>query len=744
MMPWRPKLIIAGQQSTIPEAEGLWHAKNCSVDLDGMLCKRPGITKWGQTIKVPDPDADSGTSTLTFFVDFLSGIANFKITDNSVGTISTSTALGTLTTSVTTGTTENYILSYLVSLSSNTEWSTRFLFRGVDLPVHSDTTTADTFSIKIKGATGSGKEFAIWNDGIYYKRTSDNKYTKIAGSDIIGSGGWHIVEIQCTIGGNTLVYLDDILLETILSTLLATASFTEANAAIEMKWLVEDETNPADEAPYTTYISTLMYNDVSTSPFIAVPIVALNDFQYLTSSGGKIRTLLAAAGDYIYCDKNLQGAWRPLHAKQHAYVWFAPYRSTIVWTDNTGGSTSKVYQWDGVNDPELLDDAPPVRFVTEHQQRLLGWGDILNPRRLYYSGDRRPNVWFSPTPDNTEDEFDTLLDAGYQEIQSFGVEIKAVVGDYYGTAIVAGDKGFWKLSGSGPFSYRLDGIKVGAGAASANAMIQIGNDVWSIAKQGIASLATTDQFGDIQANFPSIPIQTLWSVSENSPYNINETFIDKTKLVYNARQATVYIAVPLTSDQDTNKIFIYNVNTQGFYGPWEVDTQAIATVEVASPITEVTMLGNSDGNIGYFNKFVKTDFGIEYNMEIETPAYNGRSIDPVLIGLQKTWRTLRLFIVTEGAWDFTVNWWTDENPQTYTRTQAQNTIKCYTLDKDFRLDLDPDGLLASGNEMSVIDIPLNARGRNLVISIVQPGTEGESFAIQGMKIELLPNKNEGE
>jgi hypothetical protein len=531
------------------------------------------------------------------------------------------------------------------------------------------------------------------------------------------------------------VYVSDTLVATLTSSDLAVASFTHANSAFEFEWEVEGREGASTQ--YTTYVSTPMYNDTVTTPFVASEIVALSDFQYLTGSDTKVRSWVMAAGNLIYHDQGLQGAWRPLHPKQHQNVYFAPYRESIAWSDNNGGGAASVWLWDGKASPELQDDAPPVRFLVEHQKRLCGWGDIANPRRFYFSGDRKPNTWFSPAPDNAEDEFSTILDAGYVEIESFGREIRGVWGDYFGEAVLAAEKGYWKMQGHGVFSYQLRGIKVGTGVANALSMAQVGDDVWIGGSQGITSLAAAEKFGDLQSNYPSVPIQDLWVPTESSDDTINQTYINQMRLVYSASRATLYIAVPHITDQKPLKLYEFNTNTKKFYGPGEVDATAIAVGELASPITEVVMMGGEDGKVSYLNQFMHRDYRSDdgrFTMKIQTSALNGRSIDPALIGLTKVWEVFRIYFLPRADEEFTVKWWTDTDPETGEYDYKQNPgneVRLYTLDRDMRIDLSPDGVLQSGGALAMEEVVLDKRGRDCTIYI----ETDYNMAIQGWELE---------
>lgn len=729
-IPWRPGLITAGQATSIPELD-LRKCINADGAIDGMIRSRPGREQWGQRLKAPDTDTTG--STLTALSDFIVGTGGYTTTDASSGKVTTETDFGLLKTTVEAGSSnEKLTLSYDAKLSTNTTWSFRFTVRCTNFQDYGGGTTPNTLAIRAQGSSGSGKEFAIWAGGLYYKKNLDNAYALITDSDYIGNGAWNTVEIRCDSTGNTLVYINDGLVDTLTSSDLATASFEETNSAYEFVWEVEGSGTAGTQ--YSTYITTPMYNDVDEDPFEDQEVTALSEFQYLTSSNTRVRSWLVAAGDYIYHDKNLEGAWRPLKRKQFRHVYFAPYRTKIAWSDNNGASSATVWLWDGSSDPERQDTAPPVRYLVEHQQRLCGWGDVRFPRRWYYSGDRRPNVWYSPSEDNAEDQFEEILDAGYVEIPSQGVEIRASWGDFYGTAVIIAERGYWLLTGSGVFSYRLDGLKVSTGAANAGSITQVGNDLWVGGGQGITSLLTVQKFGDIESARPSIPIQNLWNPGESTETSINQTYIGAMQMAYSANQATVYFAVPHINNQRAVQMYQYNTNTQKFYGPEEVDATALAVGELASPVTEVVMMGGEDGRVSYLNPFLHRDYRSDsgqYTMKIRTAALNGRSIDPGYIGYEKTFHTLRLYLLPRMDQDFTVTWWPDTEPFDDTNDFRQNPgidRQYFSISKDFRLDINR---IQSGNELTVQEVPIDERGRDLTVQI----ESDYNFAIQGWELE---------
>ena len=211
VFPWVTGLATAGQQTSIPE-DKLWRAKNVTAGLAGLLAKRPPLAQWGQTLVAPNED--DTLSTVTSFVDFLSGISGFVSTDSSSGLITQDvTQAGVLKTSVPAGSAgQTYTLSHGVPTQSTGEdWSLRLLFSGTNLPAYTAAaTTPNTFIFRGQAANKTGKEFAIHAGGLYYTRDSDDTYVLVADSEKIGTGAWTTVEIRVNEAAlaSTQVYID--------------------------------------------------------------------------------------------------------------------------------------------------------------------------------------------------------------------------------------------------------------------------------------------------------------------------------------------------------------------------------------------------------------------------------------------------------------------------------------------------------------------------------------------------------
>jgi hypothetical protein len=744
-MPWRSGLATAGQQSTIPEI-ALWEAKNSMSELDGLLGKRPGLKQWGQTFKEPD----LGASGAYGFVEQWANTSDWLMDEAAAGTVASAVhKLGSVQFNIGASATVEYVEAnhYLTfDGGSTSEWSMRMSVRTPDAPAYDNTTQAKAF-YAIGGTEGvaGNQRFAWFDDGIYYKRASDSKYTLIAGTLAAVNGGWHTVEIRVDMGASGIVTVlvddEEVTGSGFLSALLHVNGSTTSNEAGFGARAVGDSTSI-----YNAEVGSVMWVNTTTDPFDIVPVEGLNDFRYITPSGSAITALVCKAGPRIYFDDGLNGYWRILTDTLYDKVTFSEYRRSIVITDYSNSVPSRVSLWDGLSDPTILTDAPNLKMTTEHKQRLWGAGDRENPLRLYYSGDRQPNRWFSPSPTNIEDQIDDIEQAGYLEIPSKkGDEITALYGDYYGRILVFTRRGVWQIAGDGPNSFTLAAISQDVGAENHDCVTQVGNDIWFLGRYGIQALSATDQFGDIQSSFPSAPINDLWGQSPSAVRKVSRSLAHLSRLKYNPTQGLVYCAVPTTGEGTPDSVYVFNVNVKQWYGPWSIPSSAMANIEIGHPLVEVMGHGGVAGKVMHTDQSGRRDGNSAYTMTVQSAYLNGRTLDPRLAGMMKSWKVLRLFVLPRGDWDFTVQWRSDNDKAKDPVTVNQNQYKIHVLGNeegdgtgDFRLSLDPDARLHSREEMAVLEVRLDSRGYALRFTIEQSGA-GEDLVIQGFEAEFIPD-----
>ena len=729
-LPAKFGLQTSGHQQDIPEG-ALWQAKNVVADLDGITHKRPALTQWGQTLK--QPDAAATDSSVVAQVDFLASAGTLVGTDGSSGAITTAVNNGYLQFNVPIDSTATDKYTYhQPGTSASTKWSLRFSLQGINLPEYTAAgTVPNSLAIRAIAAAGTGKEFVLWAGGLYYQRASDNQYTLVAGTELLGQGQWSTIEIRYDDAVSALVYLDDTLVDTIATALLADVSLT-AGALFEVSARVEGTGDPNTQ--YNARVAMLQYNDVAVGAFVAKSIVAITDFVYVTSAGTSNRVLLAAAGDYIYIDR-MEKSWRPRHTKARANIFFSTYQRTLLWSDNDGNKQASIWQWNGVDAPELLDEAPNFVVMTEHQKRLIGV-DRDDPLLLQISGYGNPNRYIDLDSVGPEDDpFSLVLDAAAIPIPAKrGDSITAIHGDYYGSAIIWTTSSVWRLTGTGVFSYSLTNISQSAGCVNGYSEVMVGNDIMYGGFYGLHSLQTTDQFGDMQVQSPSAAIQAMWQQGARIPSRVNRQLLGRTRLAWLRTRGLLYAHLPVDS---ANQIMVLNTASNQWYGPWDLEALAMATVEIEAPLIEVVMHGGASGKITYTDFSNRKDLGVTgYESKWEYANLNGRSAAPDLVGMTKTWRLLRLYYFPRGKYDYTVSWYAAVDEAFASATMNQGAgYPALSLDNEMRLDVDPDAQVYSSQDMMIAEIELDVRGMFFNFHIVD-NDPGSDLYLFGWQIEF--------
>ena len=726
-MPLRGGLVTAGQHGSIPE-NMLWQAKNCTAGLDGLVEKRPGLWQWGQVLKQPDYSDD-----VSFYEMFQTLDSWNETTD--VDEIEFQAQNNKLVASISpgSGATETEILGRNAQASQadsdDADWSVRFTTVQANMPDNG----AFIVSCKARDADDP-YAFRISGDGVDYYATGGT--WTVMYEFALNDAGATTFEIRLDADGNATLYVNETLVATqAVSGMDTYTAFTEGDY-IDLHF----PTSSTLSNQFTVYISDLMFEGKVDDPFDAERLGAGTDFKTVVGGSALRRFLLVAGERYLYRDADLKKYWSPLLALTGGSVTLSQFGDDLLIFDADDGFASAVYRWDGVAAPEQLGDAPNVRFGTEHRTRLFAAGDKEFPLRLYYTASRAPNVWFAPESDEDGQEtVDEVLDAGYIQIPGKrGDEIVAVQGEYYGSCIVATNRGIWRITGSSPLSFAIENITQDVGAASMAGVERLGNDLWLAGRQGIATIGTVDQFGDMKAAMPSAAIADLWAPGiSKAGIKVDQFQMYRCSLAWNPTMQVMLFAFARQGASDVSSIYAYNPVNQAWYGPWESDTTFVSSVEVASPVVQAVMHGTDLGKVGITDPNYRADFDASYEQTIESPYLSGRSLDPALAHQIKTWKTLRLFLQLRGDWDVDIRWQVDDEVY-QTRAESQNMFDMPRLGTDWRIGVDPDGRIHSNQLIGCIEIPLDVRGRYFKFDIsTADDVVGENIVLQGYEVEFL-------
>ena len=719
MMPLRAGLATAGKRSTLDEGQ-LWGAQNTYPDLDGLVRTRPGTVQWAQRLRYPNADEVNGYQ----FYEPFATLNNWNDTDSS-SDYSAAVLHGRYTISLSTGT---YSIEHIdVDSPSGPDCTVRFAAR-VTNPEGADTTGGQLrvqFNANV-AAAANARQVAITATGV--GTLVSGTYTHPSGEDDLDLdlGGYHSYELQYDQSANTVaVYVDD--------TLKYTLSLAGADVPSSLTSSLRFEFTSGTEL-WTTNLGDVMYIDTIDTPLLSDYITDVGQYIRLLTGGSTQEVLLAATRRYLFIEINERGVWQPLMGVSRGHTRFLPFRNNLLIFDDAGQSSVKVFEWNGVDAPSQIEDAPPVRFATEHRTRVFAAGDRSFPLRAYYTASRRANIWFAPEYDSDE-TFEEVTEAGFIDIPAeTGDEITGLYGEYYGSVVVITRNGIWRISGSSPQAFRVDSITKKVGGASPDGMVQIGNDLFIVGRQGVVSVQTAEAYGDLQTAMPSGPIADVWSSLPDEPNRIDRAQL---KDAFFDALPSVNLAVLGMRGQGQDaldKTYAFAVNGAAWLGPWTNEPTCFKAVEVGVPITELLLGGTDDGYVTATGLGVRTDLGVAYTTRIESPMLSGRSVDPSYTHQIKRWRTLRLFIIPQHSQDFTVYWRTDDNGYD-SATLNQTPDYEPTLNDTFRLN---ESTLASDQDMIVLEQVLDDRGRYLHFYI----ESDYDFVFQGYQVEFLVSGEE--
>lgn len=719
-MPLRSGLATAGKRSTVEESQ-LWVAENVYPDLDGMLLSRPGLVQWGQTLTAPAP-----TATNSFYEPFADLTGWELLSADTVNSVTSS--LGKLVISMASASTSTARLSRSAANDSSTgNYSCKFVCRltnpdGVD-------TTGGSLKIRLSGNSGTTvHEYVFTADGVSVTGIATPIYTPEYKLDL---GGPHAYEIYYTSSGSTVRIGFDGTVGAAISMAGATnVGFTGATCNTVEIVATLDSTEDA----WTATITDLQYCDkVYASddlPFVAQSIVDTGQYKRALRGGSTKNILLAATSSYLYADIGQLGAWQPVMSVLPGHTFFLAFQDVLLIFDDNGQNNARLFEWNGVDAPTQVLDAPPVRFGTVHRTRLFSAGDREFPNRLYYTASRRHKVWFAPEYDSDE-TFDEVMNAGYLLIPTeTGEEITGVYGEFFGSLIVQTSKGLWRVTGSSAASFRIENISKRIGGAAPCGMVQLGNDLFGVGKSGVFSAQNAATSGEFQTGLPSGPIADKWSSLPSIAGRVDRQQLYHSYFVTMPSLNIAVLGMRGQGSTTLDQTMVFSPVLNMWVGPWSNNATCFSSVDIGTPEEEVLLEGHEDGRVMVTGLSAMDDAGELFTATIESALINGRSVDPALMDSRKSWRTLRLYLLPRANETLTVTWWTDNDAEQST-TISQDPDNGPGLSDDYILD---DSLLSDPEYVATVDITLDAKGQYLAYRI----SSDYPLAFQGCQVEFMP------
>lgn len=410
---------------------------------------------------------------------------------------------------------------------------------------------------------------------------------------------------------------------------------------------------------------------------------------------------------YVWVEDNFSGIWTVLTGLVNGNARFSSFRESMIIVDYGPNENTRMLEYDKQGNLTLLDDAPNGRVFVQHANRGWTFGDKWG-LRLYYSGDRNANIWFSPDTDaDGVEDYDEVMDSGYVTIPGKpGEVIRAACPEFYGVMVVITNMAAYSVSGTTPSTFTKTRISSTASAFNQESVAVVGTDIWSLGESGISQVFTTDKYGDLLSARVSLPIQGLFSNYGRYPRQIvNGT--TTASMAFEPVLGLVAMLVATTSNV-ADTLWLYNIATQKWYGPTPLVANRVFNLTVGYPAQKTLCFGFSDGWLKAMKAFEEVDDPIS----LKFACFTGRSVSPLLETQMKTWKFLRLFVHPHCRSGMTLRYRTEGREFTEkTINQMQDTD---VLENGWTVGV---STVNGEDDVDIIDIPIDTRGKSLHVEI---------------------------
>jgi hypothetical protein len=373
-------------------------------------------------------------------------------------------------------------------------------------------------------------------------------------------------------------------------------------------------------------------------------------YQYIKANGNK--HLLITAGTGLYTlgnDGSLTQVFSGLADETPCF--FATFNDVCIIVN-------------GINHPMVFDGFTVTNLpnwasietggypslVEVWKNRLWLSGNPVKPYRLYWSEPGNPGGW------------NTANGAGTVDVNRNDGQRITGIKTYFDSMILYKERSIHQLIGDsppgsgGPNEFRIKPVSSDIGCVAPKTILNVGNDQYFLAEDQIASLKTTNAFGDVNTQNVCYKIQPL--LVQFNRQAIHEAFI-----LHHRAKDQLWVFYPSGSSLQNNRVAIYDYGLSA----WTQREGIIASDGVM--IESKPYTGTYDGNIQ------QQDFGGSYNGSPITAFYKTPWYGFGNYKHTKRIRSIDMTVLQYGDWNLDV--------QTALDYQQPNTL--------FPINLTPAG-----------------------------------------------------
>ena len=230
----------------------------------------------------------------------------------------------------------------------------------------------------------------------------------------------------------------------------------------------------------------------------------------------------------------------------------------------------------------------------------------------------------------------------------------------------------------------------------------------------------------------SMPVQALFSDigREASGYGVGAG--QYTGIRYLSDSGTFVMTFSALDDAGIcSQIFYNNVATNIWGGPWLEDTTCSAVAYIGYPEKHTLLVGNALGQIKYLAFYENAN----NTATLASALIDGRSVDPSLPTMTKSWKRLRILYNPTGKWNLTASWKCDfEGWKSNAKHLAPKILDA--VGQDWKVS---SSQISSRDNIAVLEFDLDCSGRGVKFELE---TDAPRMALIGWEIDFLPTGNE--
>lgn len=281
------------------------------------------------------------------------------------------------------------------------------------------------------------------------------------------------------------------------------------------------------------------------------------------------------------------------------------------------------------DDPSVIWNNAKPKGAMVFRGNIFYWGDPTKPHRMY-----KPRPGTHNNFDNTEGTVDAFdVDAGFGGVL---MGAKALTADL---AVIYKERAIRRMSGSNPFGSSTDVLELQPitdefGCIAPRSIVQVGVNQYFLSEDGLRQLKPVQDFGDIDPQQPTYPIQGIID-----GLNFTESVIVNACAVFHKPSKQIWLSVPSGSSTTNNLVIIHDIMTGG-NDPRAVDDIAASTL---ATFNRKVYFGGYDGQVYKCgDDYSYHGTAIDAQWESKWIAHNG-------IGRLKKYRELHIFAESDGA-----------------------------------------------------------------------------------------------